>query len=208
MLSLIERLPVELVGTNVLSYLFLKNIVTFERACGSKTSHQLFLNLISYCPPVVLPTKEHNNREALDWFVNRQCKLSSLTIMLPGDNPCLHVKNLQVEYFDLQLNSSVTIENLQPLLENKISHLMKSIDINEDPKKDVVEHLSGCTGNVRKLCITYSDNCMDWLTAETLVRWKPKEIELLRLEMWTPLISLIVQTCTELTNPNPNQAGF
>ena len=44
-----------------------------------------------------------------------------------------------MEYFDLQLNSSVTIENLQPLLENKISHLMKSIDINGDPKKDVVE---------------------------------------------------------------------
>ena len=195
MSSLIERLPVELVGTNVLSYLSLKNIVTFERACGSKTSHQLFLNLIPYCFPVVLPTMEHNNREALDWFVNRRCKLSYLTIKLPGGNPCLHVKNLHVEYFDLQINSSVTIESLQPLLENSIAHLIRCIDINGDPKEDVVEHLSVCTGNVRKLCITYSDNCMDWLTAETLVRWKLKEIELLRLETRTPLVSLIVQTC-------------
>ena len=62
-----------------------------------------------------------------------------------------------------------------------------------------MEQLSAFTGNVRKLSITYSDNCMDWLTAETLARWKLKEIELLRLEMRTPLVSLIVQTCTELT---------
>ena len=101
MSSFIEELPVELVGTNVLGYLSLQDIVMLERACGSKTSHQLFLDMIPYCTPVELSNNQHNNTEALAWFVNRQCKLSSLTIILPGDNPCLHVKNLQVEYFDL-----------------------------------------------------------------------------------------------------------
>ena len=108
-----ENLPVELVGTNVLGYLYLKDIVMLERACGSKTSHQLFLDMIPFYTPVVLPNNQHNNRAALNWFVNRRCKLSSLTIMLPGDNPCLHVKNLQVEYFDLQIYSSITIESLK-----------------------------------------------------------------------------------------------
>ena len=48
MLSLIENLPMELVGTNVLGYLYLKDIVMLERACGSKTSHQLFLDMIPF----------------------------------------------------------------------------------------------------------------------------------------------------------------
>ena len=66
MLSLIEQLPVELVGTNVLSYLYLQDIVMLERACGSKKSHQLFLNLIPYCTPVALPTGLDTSTYAID----------------------------------------------------------------------------------------------------------------------------------------------
>ena len=42
MINLIEHLPVELVGTNVLGYLSIKDIVMLERACGSKKTHHLY----------------------------------------------------------------------------------------------------------------------------------------------------------------------
>ena len=201
MLSLIENLPVELVGTNVLGYLYLKDIVMLERACGSKTSHQLFLDMIPYCTPVELSNNQHNNTEALAWFVNRQCKLSSLTIILPGDNPCLHVKNLQVEYFDLEIYSGATIESLQTLLENNIAHLIKSIYINDDPRNDLIEQLSACTGNVTKLFLTDLTDYKAWLSAETLARWKLKEIDLSgRFIIETSLVTLIAETCSELTS--------
>ena len=48
MINLLEQLPVELVGTNVLVYLSLKDILLLEQACGSKKYHQLFLDIIPY----------------------------------------------------------------------------------------------------------------------------------------------------------------
>ena len=63
MLRLLEDLPVELVGTNVLGYLSLKDIVLLERACGSKKSHQAFMEQIPHRPPVVIPSSKHTNIE-------------------------------------------------------------------------------------------------------------------------------------------------
>ena len=201
MLSLIKHLPVELVGTNVLGYLYLKDIVLMERACGSKKSHQLFLNLIPYCNPVGLPAGFHTNTYAINWFVRRHCRIRCLSIFLACYNPCFYVENLKVDSFELYISSEITIESLNQFLEENVTYYkFESIYVNGNQNKEVMEQLSAFTGNVRKLSIIYSDNCMDWLTAETLVRWKLKEIELLRLEMRTPFVSLIVQTCTELSS--------
>ena len=104
MLRLLEDLPVELVGTNVLGYLSLTDIVMLERACGSKQSHQTFMEQIPHRPPVVLSSSKNSNMETLNWFANRQCKVTFLTIQLPGDTPRLDVKNLQVDYFVLEIN--------------------------------------------------------------------------------------------------------
>ena len=55
MLNLLEDLPVELVGVNVLGYLSLKDIVMLERACGSKKCHQAFMEQIQFCNSIVIP---------------------------------------------------------------------------------------------------------------------------------------------------------
>ena len=68
MLRLLEDLPVELVGTNVLGYLSLKDIVMLERACGSKKSHQAFMEKLPYCPSIILPSSKHYNISVLQWF--------------------------------------------------------------------------------------------------------------------------------------------
>ena len=200
MLSLIEQLPVELVGANVLGYLYLKDIVMLERSCGSKKSHQLFLDMIPYCTPVALPTNQLYNREVLDWFVNRRCKLSSLTIKLSGDNPCLHIKNLQVEYFDLQIEPRITIESFKSLFESNTAHLISCIYSTGNQNREVMEQLSACTRNVKQLKMHYAHNCMDWLTVDILAIWKLTEIHLVGEIVASSFLTLIVQTCSELTS--------
>ena len=199
MLSLLEDLPVELVGTNVFGYLSLKDIVMLERACGSKKSHQAFMEQIPHSPSVELSYKNHKNVSALSWCTKRQCKLRFLTISLPDDNPALHVKKLQLDYLDLDINSTITIESLNPLLESKKGCKISSITVKGIQNREVMEQLSACTGNVKQLTIRYSKNCMDWLTADILSRWKLNEINLIGITGATPLVSVIIQTCIELT---------
>ena len=68
MLRLLEDLPVELVGTNVLGYLSLKDIVLLERACGSKKSHQAFMEQIPHSPSVELPIIKISTLSTLQWL--------------------------------------------------------------------------------------------------------------------------------------------
>ena len=194
MLRLLEKLPVELVGANVLAYLSLKDIVMLERACSSRISHQLFLYLIPYCPPVVLPSCKHTNESVLRWFVNMKCKIESLTIHIPGGNPGLNMSNLLplVLSFDLQINYHSPIESYKPLLNNEVGE--------RDQNREVMEQLSDCTGNVKKLTIRNSNNCMDWLNVDVLSRWKLTELSFSEASIATSLVLLIVQTCTELTS--------
>ena len=200
MLSLLEDLPVELVGTNVFGYLSVKDIVMLERACASKKSHQAFMEQISQRPPVVLPSSKHYNISVLQWFANEQCKIDFLTIQLPGNNPGLDVKNLQVDYFDLQINSNITIESLKYLLENNVGCKVKVVSVGRDVNKDVMEQLSACTGNVKQLTIINSYNCKEWLTADILSRWKLKKIYVSNSELTKSVVILLGQTCTELTS--------
>ena len=200
MLSLLKQLPVELMGMNVLGYLSMQDIAMLERACGSKKSHLFFLDLIPYCSPVVLPTIEQSYTSVINWFVNRQCKIRSLMLRLPGDNPCLHAMNLKVEYFDLHLESLVTIETLKPVQEQSIACIINCLYVNGNQKKEVIKQLCVCTGNIEKLKIKYSNNCMDWLTVDILLKWKLKEIYLRQLFISNPIITLIVQTCRELSS--------
>ena len=200
MLDLIENLPVDLVGTNVLGYLSLKDIVLMERACGSKKSHQLFRSIIIYCPAIKYPHHKRGLALSLHWFEKTLCPISSLTIALPVDNPCLHVKNFKVDYFDLEIAENITIESMIPLLEHPKAWTVRNILINGDQISEVMEQLSVCTGNVEKLDLRYSENWMDWLTAKILSRWKLKEIDIISFEVATSFMVLIAKTCTELTS--------
>ena len=153
MLNWIEKLPVELVGTHILGYLSIKNIVRLERACGSKKSHQIFLDVISHRPPVALPVCKYASTLALKWLGKRSCKINTL-------------------YIDFNR----TIEYLQPLLDHNIGCSVKSIYIIGNQNREVMEKLSVCTGNVEKLHIEGSDNCFDWLTVNILTRWRKLKI--------------------------------
>ena len=197
MLRLLEDLPVELVGTNVFSYLSLKDVVMLERACGSEKSHQAFMEQIPHRPPVVLPFWKYTNISTLNWFAKSKFRIQSLTVRLPGNNPGLHVKNLQVDYFELFIDSYTTIECLKPLLESNVGYKVRTLEIVGDQNKEVVEQLSACTSNVKQLTIRNSNNCMDWLTADILSRWKLKEISFdsaIHVEL------LLVLSKTELTS--------
>lgn len=170
MSNLFNDLPVELVGTNVLEMLGIKDIVMLERACGSKKSHQHFMNIIPYCPPVVLPLKKHDNISLFEWFAKKRCKLKSLWLLFPFNSSAIHEKNLKVEELLLYFESTATMEDCKVLLDNSLGHIARSITINRDQNKKVIEKLSTCTVNLDKLYILCANNITYWLTVEILSR--------------------------------------
>ena len=68
MFNWFENLPVELVGINILVRLGIRDIVMLERACGSKASHQHFMNVIPYCSSLKLPEQKQTYYPPLQWF--------------------------------------------------------------------------------------------------------------------------------------------
>ena len=198
MLKWFEKLSVEIVGTNVIEILGIKDIVMLERACGSKASHQHFMNMITYSPSVILPLQNHSDIITLEWFAKRRCKLHSLTIFLPGNNAMFHVKNFSVDNIELRINSKMEMHDCQPLFESDLRYKVKFIDVTEDQNKEVMEQLSVFAENIEKMRMLTGR--LNWLTVDILSRWKLKEIILVGSVVNKDLITLIVQTCTELTS--------
>ena len=154
MLNLLEELPLMLVGTRVLNLLSLSDIVVLERACGSKKTHQLFLDLIPLRPSFELPSSKHKDISCLEWFMKTGCNIKYLNIHLPGYNPAFH--SLQVDEVELHLQSNVTMEDCKPLFENNLSSRIRSIHVFGKYNKDVIEKLSIFAGNVEKIDIVKS----------------------------------------------------
>ena len=195
--SLIENLPIDLVGATILHYLDIKDIVGLERACGSKSSHQHFLNLIPRSPPISISSCK--NISCFEWFVNRRGKIKCLTITMPGNNPALQVKNLQVENLDLCLKDSVTIECCKDLLKSHLICRVRRIKVFADQNKEVIDQLSLLTGNVEELKVSGSNNYNDWLSNDILSRWKLKEFILYQSIGNISTFTSILQSCSELT---------
>ena len=86
------------------------------------------------------------------------------------------------------------------MLDQTIGNKVRSIVINGNQNNEVMELLSACTGNVKQLTLKYSNNCMEWLTADILSRWKLKEIDLKTSRITIQLVSIVIKTCTELTS--------
>ena len=201
MFSLLEYLPVELVGVKVLDFLSLREIIMLERASCSKECYQHFLDLIPLCQSLELPTDTHKTKSVLAWFAKRRCKINCINIRIPGKNPVLYMKDLQVGYFELEIEEAQTkMCRLKPFLEHNESFNIKRLCVRYDQNRKVMERLSKCTANVKHLTIQDSSNCMDWLTADILRKWKLKEVNLTESGITPRLVSLIVQTCLELTS--------
>ena len=197
--NLIEKLPIDVVGATVLHYLQIKDIVRLERACCSKASHQHFLNLIPQIPAIELSSSNHKDIACFEWFANRNCKINDVNITLPGNNPALHVNNLQVKNVNICLTSNVTMKSCTQLFESHLICRVGRISIFKDQTKEVIEQLSILTGNIVRLDVYDSENYKDWLNKDVLSRWKLKEFTLCNVVVNVSIITLIVLTCSELT---------
>ena len=198
MFDLFNDLPVELVGTNVLGMLGIEYIVILERACGSKASHKHFMNIIPYSPAVVLPSEIRSNILTLEWFAKKRCKIFFLSVCLPGLNPVLEFKNIQIDHVSLHMDSNVTMTDCTNLIGNKLVCKVRHILINADQCYEVMKQLSGLIRNVESICIM-SDTYNEWLTVDVLSNWKLKSINLYNSVVNEKFITLILQTCTEVT---------
>ena len=109
------------------------------------------------------------------------------------------MKNLQVEKFNIHIQSRVTTAEISILfVESNIGCKVRQINLCGNQTKDVMEQLSIFTRNVEQLHL-YSDNSHNWLSADILRIWKLKRISLNGPNLTLPMILLIVQTCAELT---------
>ena len=151
MSKLFENLPLEIVSSQVLGFLSIRDIVMLERSCGSRKSHKLFLNLIPYSLPVILPFSKQKNISSLEWFVKRRCKIETLTVFVSDNYLCMYVKNLQVDKFEVFLDSNITMEeNCKRLLENNICDNLNLLVIIGNQNMDVIQQLSAYTKNLKK----------------------------------------------------------
>ena len=196
---MLEDLPVELVGANILGNLFLKDIVMLERASCNKKSHQAYLEYTRNCPPVELPSRKQPTISVLQWFAKKNCRISLLEIRLTADNSVFTVSNLKVDNFRLLLDSDTPTDNLKLLKDNNMGGKLKELIVRRNQNKEVMEQLSVCTGNVKHLSIRFSNHCMDWLT-NILSRWKLTEFDLAGVSITTPILNIILQTCTKLSS--------
>ena len=176
--SLIEKLPIDVVGATVLHYLDIKDIVRLERACVSKASHKLFLDLIALSTAVALHSFNEINISCYEWFALRQVKIKFLTITLPGNNAALHAKKLKVNYVYLCLKVDVTMDCCTYLFNSHLLYQVKRMSIYGDQNKEVMDQLSLLAVNVENLHISGSYKYRDWLSKDILARWKLKEITL------------------------------
>ena len=198
--NLIEKLPIDFVGATILHYLDIKDIVRLERACCSKASHQHFLDLIPHSPAIELSSSNHTDIACFEWFSLRRCKIKSLNINLPGNNLALHVKQLQVGIVNLSFEDNVTMDCCNNLFNSHLICQVKRLRIYGVHNEEVVEQLSRLTGNIETLHISGSFKFRDWLSKDILSRWKLKELSIYNSVVSVSIITLIGQTCTELTS--------
>ena len=171
-----------------------------ERACSSKKSHQLFLEKIQYNSPVILHYSKHTDHMALNWFAQKKCRIASLHLRLRWNIPCFYVKNLQVDYIDLDIDSDTTIECCENLLTYDVGYKVRSLCIGCDQNTEFMEQLSACTRNVTQLYFRHAYYINLSFNANILSRWKLKEIDFRGPAITIGIVLLIVQTCTELTS--------
>lgn len=108
---------------------------------------------------------------------------------MPGNNPALQVKNLQVENLDISLKANVTIECCNDLFKSHLLCRVRSIEVFADQNKEVIEQLT----------VSGSNNYNDWLSKDILSRWKLKEFILYGLIGNISTFTSILQELTELT---------
>ena len=153
---------------------------------------------IPYVSAVLLPFKKHHNISSLEWFATRRCKIYSLTLSLPLNNATFHVKNLEVDNIELSITSKIGMQACKPLFESCLRFKIKSIDLTAAIDKEVMEQLSLFTENIEKMRISNACNQSNFLNRDMLSRWKLKEIILVGSIVNKVLITLLLQTCTEL----------
>ena len=153
------------------------------------------MNMIPFCPPVELPLKKHSDISTLNWFASRNCKLHSLRIVIPDNN---HIQNLRIAMLDLYLQSIITINHFKYVFQNHIIGSVRTITINGEQNKLVLEQLSLFTGYIDTLLIGNSDHYNIWLTSIVLSNWKVKNISIEQADVTLTLATDIVQKCPEL----------
>ena len=174
MWDIIERLPVDLAANEVLPCLELHDRVCLERACLSRKSHQLFLQLISASPPAMsyfnTTMAEHC---VLHWINKTRCKIRRLYINVPNRNISLSTDlNVSLlKHIDLTIDRNCSMDNIHFMVITKCGYKVRKLYICGTQKVEVINTLCKLTPNASKLVVELDGNYETWLTGFVLSSW-------------------------------------
>ena len=91
MLKYLLKIPIDVLGHNLLGFLNLIDILQWENASASRTSQQFLRAILPYCPPIIAMTafSMHEEREeflkaGLDDFISKPIKANTVAVISDG----------------------------------------------------------------------------------------------------------------------------
>ena len=139
MWSYLHHLPPIIVGTHVLGYLCLKDLVELDNALFQRKYRTDFLSILPYCPPININHYPNliRNKTALAWFYKRHCSIAELEIVLS------EINNTN---FNNELTKSVILRMDRIMTQSDINILniyknLTSIDILVEQETRIMEQL-------------------------------------------------------------------
>ena len=162
MLEYLTQLPCETLGSSILGFLDLIDIIQFENAAASQESQQLLRAILPYCPPIVVSDSWNRinfSHIVCNWFSNRRCRVQFMRI--PIESLCeVNFENNVLYDITLCLKETASLKDIESLNDPNIRDKITKLDIKDDQDPAVTEVLFSLltTGNssVRSLDIQYS----------------------------------------------------
>lgn len=80
MLKYLLKIPIDVLGHNLLGFLNLIDILQWENASASRTSQQFLRAILPYCPPIMVTDLFKLQPKSIYWFVKSRCRVQRARI--------------------------------------------------------------------------------------------------------------------------------
>lgn len=183
-------------GHHVLGYLSVLDLILLERSAASKTSRQIYLNYMPYCPSIQLCEKYQQNLLALNYFQRMRCPIYQVKVCLPAYN--LGTNFSLIDKISLEIIANINIANITLMMEPRVGLKVISLIVKGNQDVSVMKQLSSCIPNVTHLCIHSSVNYESWIDCVISAGWKLDTISVIGSIGVTVLLRLRAALCPHL----------
>ena len=182
MWNCIAKLPLELMGQQVLGLLSVKDLVNLDSALISRIVRSEFLTMLKHC----LPLNYDPRLVGYQWLKKKKCRISRITLSL-SQKDCFEIDTSIIESIELNADRIPTMDDINKLNQN---HFVRKIT------KLYISHIGGNSGRLinqmmsvlaNLVIITISaseDSHLTWLKD-----MEPISNNIEEIQVYTPLMS-------------------